>query len=222
MQEVNNATDSVRNHNVGNSDYAKHKIQPWDVWIEFQLNPFDADLVKRTLRTKAEGGMTQAEARKLDYEKIVHIASERIRQIKTGVAWPCSGLSPNGSRVDAIIAEYNLCPKDAIIIVDLLMGTSDNGDVRIEQYENVIECAKSRIAEMESLIAHENYGKKNAVDTDKKTDNGEILIKDVENTAKECLKKISAGMSTYKQLSKSMETLLTKIASRDQIDLFNN
>ena len=81
MQEVDNATDSVRNHNVGNSDYAKHKIQPWDVWIEFQLNPFDADLAKRTLRTKAEGGMTQNEARKLDYEKIVHIASERIRQM---------------------------------------------------------------------------------------------------------------------------------------------
>lgn len=218
MQEVDNATDSVRNHNVGNSDYAKHKIQPWDVWIEFQLNPFDADLVKRTLRTKAEGGMTQAEARKLDYEKIVHISSERIRQIKTGVDWPCSGLLPNGSRVDAIIDEYNLCPKDALILDNLLMRESDNGDDRIKQYETVIECAQSRIAEMESLIAHENYGKKTA----KKTDNREILIKDTEKTAKECLKKISEGMSTYKQLSKSMESLLTKLASRDQIDLFNN
>ena len=222
MQEVDNATDSVRNHNVGNSDYAKHKIQPWDVWIEFQLNPFDADLVKRTLRTKAEGGMTQAEARKLDYEKIVHIASERIRQIKTGVTWPCSGMLPNASRVDAIIHEYNLCPKDALILDNLLMRESDIGETRIKQYETVIECANSRIAEMESLIAYENYGKKKTVDTAKKTDNREILIKDAEKTAKECLKKISDGMSTYKQLSKSMETLLTKIASRDQIDLFNN
>lgn len=222
MQEVNNATDSVRNHNVGNSDYAKHKIQPWDVWIEFQLNPFDADLAKRTLRTKAEGGMTQAEARKLDYEKIVHIASERIRQIKTGVDWPCSGLLPNGSRVDAIIEEYNLCPKDALILDNILMKESDIGDDRIKQYETVIECAESRIAEMESLIVHENYGKKKAVDTTKKADNREILIKDAEKTAKDCLKKISEGMSTYKQLSKSMESLLTKIASRDQLDLFNN
>lgn len=218
MQEVDNATDSVRNHNVGNSDYAKHRIQPWDVWIEFQLNPFDADLVKRTLRTKAEGGMTQAEARKLDYEKIVHISSERIRQIKTGVDWPCSGLLPNGSRVDAIIDEYNLCPKDALILDNLLMREDDNGEDRIKQYETVIECAQSRIAEMNSLIAHENYGNKTA----KKTDNREILIKDTEKTAKECLKKISEGMSTYKQLSKSMESLLTKLASRDQIDLFNN
>ena len=87
MQEVNNATDSVRNHNVGNSDYAKHKIQPWDVWIEFQLNPFDADLAKRTLRTKAEGGMTQNEARKLDYEKSCispPSASARLRQALHG------------------------------------------------------------------------------------------------------------------------------------------
>ena len=98
------------------------------------------------------------------------------------------------------------------------MRESDNGDDRIKQYETVIECAQSRIAEMESLIAHENYGKKTA----KKTDNREILIKDTEKTAKECLKKISEGMSTYKQLSKSMESLLTKLASRDQIDLFNN
>lgn len=218
MQEVNNATDSVRNHNVGNSDYAKHKIQPWDVWIEFQLNPFDADLVKRTLRTKAEGGMTQAEARKLDYEKIVHISSERIRQIKTGVYWPSQTELPNGSRVDSIIAEYNLCPRDAIILDSLLMREDDNGEDRIKQYETVIECAKDRIAEMNSLIAHENYGKNTA----KKTDNREILIGDAEKTAKECLKKISEGISTYKQLSKSMETLLTKIASRDQIDLFNN
>lgn len=218
MQEVNNATDSVRNHNVGNSDYAKHKIQPWDVWIEFQLNPFDADLVKRTLRTKAEGGMTQAEARKLDYEKIVHISSERIRQIKTGVYWPSQTELPNGSRVDSIIAEYNLCPKDALILDTLLMREDDNGEDRIKQYETVIECAQSRIAEMNSLIAHENYGKNTA----KKTDNREILIKDAEKTAKECIKKISEGMSTYKQLSKSMESLLTKIASRDQIDLFNN
>ena len=182
------------------------------------MNPFDADLVKRTLRTKAEGGMTQAEARKLDYEKIVHISSERIRQIKTGVYWPSQTELPNGSRVDSIIAEYNLCPKDALILDTLLMREDDNGEDRIKQYETVIECAQSRIAEMNSLIAHENYGKNTA----KKTDNREILIKDTEKTAKECLKKISEGMSTYKQLSKSMESLLTKLASRDQIDLFNN
>ena len=68
----------VRSHNVGDSDYAKHKIQPWDIWLEYQLNPWDADIIKRTLRDKA------SDSRRLDYEKIIHIAQERIRQIDAG------------------------------------------------------------------------------------------------------------------------------------------
>lgn len=159
MQEVNNAADSVRNHNVGNSDYAKHKIQPWDVWIEFQLNPFDADIAKRTLRTKAEGGMTKNEARKLDYEKIVHIASERIRQIRSGVTWPVVVLEPSGALVDDIIKEYELCMKDAMILDNILKkATTDFG--RITQYEMVISYAKERIDELNPLIEEEKRQEK--------------------------------------------------------------
>lgn len=76
---------SVRDYNVGNSDYSKHKIQPWDIWIEYKLNPFDADIVKRILRQKEEAEMTRQQARKLDYEKIIHICQERIRQIDEGI-----------------------------------------------------------------------------------------------------------------------------------------
>lgn len=67
--------DNVRDYNVGASDYAKHKIQPWDIWLEYSLNPWDADIIKRVLRDKPTDG------RKLDYEKIIHICKERIRQI---------------------------------------------------------------------------------------------------------------------------------------------
>lgn len=70
--------DEVRSHNVGASDYSKHKIQPWDIWMEYHLNPWDADIVKRILRTKS------TDSRKLDYEKIIHICQERIRQIDEG------------------------------------------------------------------------------------------------------------------------------------------
>lgn len=66
----------TRSYNIGSSDYSKHKIQPWDIWLEYQLNPWDADIVKRVLRTK------DGEDRKLDYEKIIHICKERIRQIE--------------------------------------------------------------------------------------------------------------------------------------------
>lgn len=66
---------NVRDYNVGKSDYAKHTIQPWDIILEYGLNYWDGDIVKRVLRTK------EGEPRRLDYEKIIHICNERIRQI---------------------------------------------------------------------------------------------------------------------------------------------
>lgn len=72
-------------YNVGNSDYSKRKIQPWDIWEEYKLNPWDADIVKRVLRTKEEPGMTPQEARIMDYEKIIHICKKRIDQIERGI-----------------------------------------------------------------------------------------------------------------------------------------
>ena len=74
----NNKSEDVRSYNVGQSDYSKHKIQPWDIWLEYNLNPWDADIVKRILRTK------ETDSRKLDYEKIIHICKERIRQLDLG------------------------------------------------------------------------------------------------------------------------------------------
>ena len=68
----------TRNYNVGASDYSRHKIQPWDIWLEYRLNPWDADIVKRVLRAKPG-------ERRLDYEKIKHICDERIRQIDEGL-----------------------------------------------------------------------------------------------------------------------------------------
>lgn len=64
-----------RTHNVGKSDYSKKTIQPWSIWIDWNLNPWDADIIKRIGRTK------EGETRKMDYEKIIHICQERIRQI---------------------------------------------------------------------------------------------------------------------------------------------
>ena len=71
--------NNVRDHNVGSSDYAKHKFQVWDIWIEYRLNPWDADIIKRVLRKKG------TDPRRLDYEKIIHICQERIRQIDEGI-----------------------------------------------------------------------------------------------------------------------------------------
>lgn len=72
-------SENVRSYNVGKSDYAKHAIQPWDIWKEYNLNPWDADIVKRVLRTK------EGEERTLDYEKIIHICKYRIAELSKEV-----------------------------------------------------------------------------------------------------------------------------------------
>lgn len=74
-------SNDVRDSNVGTSNYSEHIIQPWSIWLDYDLNPWDADIVKRVLRTKKEEGKTEVESRVMDYEKIIHICKERIRQL---------------------------------------------------------------------------------------------------------------------------------------------
>lgn len=87
-------SEKVQSYNVGKSDYAKHTIQPWDIWKEYNLNPWDADIVKRVLRSK------EGEARTLDYEKIIHICKYRIAELskevlaETNVAAPAEAEKP--------------------------------------------------------------------------------------------------------------------------------
>ena len=79
-------TKDTRNYNIGNSNYSSMPkgYQPWDLWKIYHMNPFDADILKRLLRTKIEPGMTPQESRKLDYQKIIHVCQERINQIDEG------------------------------------------------------------------------------------------------------------------------------------------
>lgn len=83
-------SENVQSYNVGKSDYAKHVIQPWDIWKEYKLNPWDADIVKRVLRSK------EGEARTLDYEKIIHICKYRISELskETKVVTPAEAEKP--------------------------------------------------------------------------------------------------------------------------------
>lgn len=83
-------SENVQSYNVGKSDYSKHTIQPWDIWKEYNLNPWDADIVKRVLRTK------EGEERTLDYEKIIHICKYRIAELskETKVTTPVGAEKP--------------------------------------------------------------------------------------------------------------------------------
>lgn len=85
------ASENVRSYNVGKSDYARHAIQPWDIWKEYNLNPWDADIVKRVLRSK------EGEARTLDYEKIIHICKYRIAELSKEVLKETEAVAPTGA-----------------------------------------------------------------------------------------------------------------------------
>lgn len=77
-----NFNSDIRDYNIGSSDYSRHKIQPWDIWEDYNLNPWDADIVKRVLRKKELPGMENSKSRIEDYQKIIHICLKRIDQIK--------------------------------------------------------------------------------------------------------------------------------------------
>jgi hypothetical protein len=81
-------SEDVQSYNVGKSDYSKHVIQPWHIWKEYNLNPWDADIVKRVLRTK------EGEARTLDYEKIIHICKYRIAELSKEVSKETKVVAP--------------------------------------------------------------------------------------------------------------------------------
>ena len=80
--------ENVQSYNVGKSDYSKHAIQPWDIWKEYNLNPWDADIVKRVLRSK------EGEERTLDYEKIIHICKYRIAELSKEVSKETKVVTP--------------------------------------------------------------------------------------------------------------------------------
>lgn len=75
-------SEDVMSFNVGESNYATKKIQPWHIWEEYNLNPWDADIVKRVLRTKKQPGKTLVKSRIEDYQKIIHDCQYRIKKLE--------------------------------------------------------------------------------------------------------------------------------------------
>jgi hypothetical protein len=101
----------VRSHNVGNSNYSKKTIQPWTLWLDYtELTPWDDDIIKRVLRIKEEEGMSANEARKMDYEKIIHNCQERIRQIDIE---------------ERIVNDYSPYPRQVLCTKTWLMNDGD-------------------------------------------------------------------------------------------------
>lgn len=132
--------DNIRTYNEGTSNYSKHKFQCWDFWIKFKLNPFDADLLKRTLRTKS------TDPRILDYKKMRHICLERIRQIENEEnVFPLNNEYVDNALFNEMIKDYNLISDDYILTKKILYPTR----CRIDDYMKIISLCDKRINELE-------------------------------------------------------------------------
>lgn len=134
--------NEVRNVVEGSSDYNKHRYQIWDIWIKFRINNgFDCDLVKRTLRTK------QTDPRILDYKKMVHICSERIRQFQNNEnVFPINTYEPKDITLGEMIADYDITDDDVVILSRILYPNVEN---RVSDYQMVIEICEKRIRELD-------------------------------------------------------------------------
>ena len=134
--------NEVRNVVEGSSDYNKHRYQIWDIWIKFRINNgFDCDLVKRTLRTK------QTDPRILDYKKMVHICSERIRQFQNNEnVFPINTYEPKDITLGEMIADYDITDDDVVILSRILYPNVEN---RVSDYQMIIEICEKKIRELE-------------------------------------------------------------------------
>ena len=135
--------ENVRSYNVGASNYATNgtKYQPWDFWIKFRLNPWDGDITKRILRSKA------TDPRILDYKKCIHICRERIRQFQNNEnVFPIENLEPKDVTLGEMIEDYNLCDEDVVILCRILYPNIEN---RVSDYYMIIELCEKRIKKLE-------------------------------------------------------------------------
>lgn len=99
LEQLGFFNHDIRNSNVGESDYSKHIIQPWSIWQDYNLDPWDADIVKRVLRTKKVKGKTAEESRIEDYKKIIHICKEKLRQLGVEEKKPSTEITLNQKEI---------------------------------------------------------------------------------------------------------------------------
>ena len=139
--------NEVREGNIGKSDYSKRFIQPWSIWIDYELNPWDADITKRILRTKEEPGMTLRESRIMDYKKIIHICKERIRQLELEKEVGLTVSSDLFERASIVIQEP--CLNSEIVFEELIATPFNFTGTEMDSYNQFLaehsKCGKDHI-----------------------------------------------------------------------------
>lgn len=71
--------DTVKSKQVGGDHYKGRRLQPWDLWEEFELDPWEANAVKYLLRWKDKNGVE-------DLRKAIHYIEYLIEREENGKA----------------------------------------------------------------------------------------------------------------------------------------
>lgn len=120
MAEEINTTQTF---NVGESNYAQHKIQPWDIW-KYHRNPWVCDMIKRFLRRKGKTESDIERNRESDFKKIKHILEymmeETSRDLSSPVVASTSGIGMPKEMYQQIIEDYQLNPNETSFLYWLL------------------------------------------------------------------------------------------------------
>lgn len=69
----------VRKKQVGGDHYAKHAIQPWDIWEEYGLNAFEGAVLKYLLRRKNDRVEDLKKARHT-LDRLIEIEERKARE----------------------------------------------------------------------------------------------------------------------------------------------
>lgn len=93
-----------RKYNIGKSDYAKHKVQPWDIIWAYRLDYWEGTMLAYLLRNK------DGEIKAMDYLKIQHNAREVLENKSLYTIMSDKLRRPMGRRltIKAIVDDYKL------------------------------------------------------------------------------------------------------------------
>lgn len=65
---------AANDHQVGGEHYLKYgDLQPWDTWMRWRLNPFQATILHYVVRYRDKGGIQDLEKAKHFLDKLIEI-----------------------------------------------------------------------------------------------------------------------------------------------------
>jgi len=70
----------ARDSQVGGDHYAKHTIQPWDIWEAYGLNAFEGAVIKYVLRHRDKNGVEDLKKARHTLDRLIEIEERKARE----------------------------------------------------------------------------------------------------------------------------------------------